>query len=173
MAATTQHTHMHTRAHTHTHKHTHTRTHTRTRTHTHTHAHTHTHIHVYILCLCRLDAGTFATMGLGSGYAIAASLIVRDSTHNQSGLKGRVFCIQGDSAFGFSGMELEVACRYSSVHGLSITYFSFHLNLPFLHFILLSAFISNSNLFPVLVCIPTPIPPLPQVQAANHIHCHE
>ena len=74
-------------------------------------AHTHTHTHTRTFLSFRLDAGTFATMGLGCGYAIAASLIVRDSSHNQSKLKGRVFCIQGDSAFGFSGMELEVACR--------------------------------------------------------------
>ena len=57
----------------------------------------------------RLDAGTFGTMGVGCGFAIAASVV-----HPQQ----RTVCIQGDSAFGFSGMEVEVACRY----GLPITF---------------------------------------------------
>jgi len=52
----------------------------------------------------RLDAGTFGTMGLGLPYAIAAQAVHRDK---------RVVCVEGDSAFGFSGMEVEVACRYS------------------------------------------------------------
>ncbi len=51
----------------------------------------------------RLDAGTFGTMGVGPGFAIAAAV-----THPDK----RVFCIEGDSAFGFSGMEVETACRY-------------------------------------------------------------
>jgi len=54
-----------------------------------------------------LDAGTFATMGVGCGFAVAAALLSRDSSQNE-----RVACIQGDSAFGFSGMEFETACRY-------------------------------------------------------------
>jgi 2-hydroxyacyl-CoA lyase 1 len=57
----------------------------------------------------RLDAGTFATMGLGCGYAIAAAIVGREKKEQ---MFGRVFCIQGDSAFGFSGMEFEVAYRY-------------------------------------------------------------
>lgn len=59
-------------------------------------------------CYFRLDAGTFATMGVGSGFAIAAALVARDSLSSE---KERVVCIQGDSAFGFSGMEFETACR--------------------------------------------------------------
>jgi 2-hydroxyacyl-CoA lyase 1 len=51
----------------------------------------------------RLDAGTFGTMGVGPGFAIAAAV-----THPDK----RVFCVEGDSAFGFSGMEVETACRY-------------------------------------------------------------
>lgn len=54
----------------------------------------------------RLDAGSFGTMGVGTGFAIAAALYCRD--HHPS---KRVFCIQGDSAFGFSGMEIETAFR--------------------------------------------------------------
>lgn len=50
----------------------------------------------------RLDAGSFGTMGLGLGFAIAAQVV---------DMKRRVVCIEGDSAFGFSGMELETACR--------------------------------------------------------------
>ena len=56
----------------------------------------------------RLDAGTFGTMGVGSGFAIAASLYCRDKFPNK-----RVVCIQGDSAFGFGGMEIETANRYN------------------------------------------------------------
>lgn len=52
----------------------------------------------------RLDAGTFGTMGVGLGFAIAAA--VHDPTK-------RVVAIEGDSAFGFSGMEIEVACRFN------------------------------------------------------------
>lgn len=55
----------------------------------------------------RLDAGSFGTMGVGTGFAVAAALVARDIDP-----KKKVFCIQGDSAFGFSGMELETAARY-------------------------------------------------------------
>lgn len=51
----------------------------------------------------RLDAGTFGTMGVGLGFAIAAAMVHPNR---------RVVCVEGDSAFGFSGMELETACRY-------------------------------------------------------------
>ncbi len=51
----------------------------------------------------RLDAGTFGTMGVGLGFAIAAAVTNPDR---------RVICVEGDSAFGFSGMEIETACRY-------------------------------------------------------------
>uniref|UniRef100_A0A8U7MEZ2 2-hydroxyacyl-CoA lyase n=1 Tax=Corvus moneduloides TaxID=1196302 RepID=A0A8U7MEZ2_CORMO len=56
----------------------------------------------------RLDAGTFGTMGVGLGFAIAAAMVARDRTPGR-----RVICIEGDSAFGFSGMELETICRYN------------------------------------------------------------
>ena len=52
----------------------------------------------------RLDAGTWGTMGVGLGYAIAAALVDPDRP---------VLAIQGDSAFGFSGMECEVIARYN------------------------------------------------------------
>ena len=51
----------------------------------------------------RLDAGSFGSMGLGHGFAIAAAV------ENPG---KRVICVQGDSAFGFGGMEVEVATRY-------------------------------------------------------------
>jgi 2-hydroxyacyl-CoA lyase 1 len=57
----------------------------------------------------RLDAGSFGTMGLGCGYAIAAALIEQKKPDGQ---RSPVVAIQGDSAFGFSGMELETASRY-------------------------------------------------------------
>lgn len=52
---------------------------------------------------CRLDAGTWGTMGVGLGYALAAAAVRPD---------GVVVALEGDSAFGFSGMEVETACRY-------------------------------------------------------------
>lgn len=55
----------------------------------------------------RLDAGTFGTMGVGLGFAIAAALWCRDYAPGK-----RVICIEGDSAFGFSGMEMETIFRY-------------------------------------------------------------
>ncbi|XP_050299065.1 2-hydroxyacyl-CoA lyase 1 [Anthonomus grandis grandis] len=55
----------------------------------------------------RLDAGTFGTMGVGPGFAIAAALYCR---HNEP--TKRVICVEGDSAFGFSGMEIETMVRY-------------------------------------------------------------
>ncbi|XP_053373644.1 2-hydroxyacyl-CoA lyase 1-like [Mercenaria mercenaria] len=55
----------------------------------------------------RLDAGTFGTMGVGVGFAIAAAVYCRDYAPDK-----RVICIQGDSAFGFSGFEVETVCRY-------------------------------------------------------------
>jgi 2-hydroxyacyl-CoA lyase 1 len=51
----------------------------------------------------RIDAGSYATMGVGLGYAIASAV-----TH-----PGRpIVAIEGDSAFGFSGMEVETISRY-------------------------------------------------------------
>jgi 2-hydroxyacyl-CoA lyase 1 len=57
----------------------------------------------------RLDAGTFGTMGVGLGQAIAAAVVHPDK---------KVVCVEGDSAWGFSGMEVETAARY----GLNITF---------------------------------------------------
>ncbi|MBW2231087.1 MAG: oxalyl-CoA decarboxylase [Deltaproteobacteria bacterium] len=51
----------------------------------------------------RLDAGSFGTMGVGLGQAIAAAIVHPDK---------KIICVEGDSAFGFSGMEVETACRY-------------------------------------------------------------
>jgi len=42
-------------------------------------------------------------MGIGMGFAVAAAVV--------SG--GPVVAIEGDSAFGFSGMEVETICRYN------------------------------------------------------------
>jgi len=45
-------------------------------------------------------------MGVGVGFAIAAALYCLDHAPGK-----RVVCIQGDSAFGFSGFEVETVCR--------------------------------------------------------------
>ena len=50
----------------------------------------------------RLDVGTWGVMGIGMGTAIAAAV----ETGNP------VLAIEGDSAFGFSGIEIETICRY-------------------------------------------------------------
>jgi oxalyl-CoA decarboxylase len=62
----------------------------------------------------RFDSGTWGIMGIGMGYAIGAAVT--------SGLP--VVAIEGDSAFGFSGMELETICRY----GLPVTTIVFNNN---------------------------------------------
>ena len=51
----------------------------------------------------RLDVGTWGVMGIGMGAAIAAAV--------ETGLP--VLAVEGDSAFGFSGMEIETICRYA------------------------------------------------------------
>jgi oxalyl-CoA decarboxylase len=50
----------------------------------------------------RLDCGTWGVMGIGMGFAVGAAV----ETGKQ------VLAICGDSAFGFSGMEVETICRY-------------------------------------------------------------
>jgi len=50
----------------------------------------------------RVDVGTWGIMGIGMGYCVAAAV-----TTGQP-----VIAIEGDSAFGFSGMEVETICRY-------------------------------------------------------------
>jgi oxalyl-CoA decarboxylase len=50
----------------------------------------------------RLDVGTWGIMGIGMGFAIAAAI--------ETGKP--VLAVEGDSAFGFSGMEVETICRY-------------------------------------------------------------
>ena len=50
----------------------------------------------------RLDTGTWGVMGIGMGYSIGAAVT--------SGKQ--VLAIEGDSAFGFSGMDIETICRY-------------------------------------------------------------
>ena len=50
----------------------------------------------------RLDVGTWGVMGIGMGSAIAAAV--------ETGQP--VLAVEGDSAFGFSGMEVETICRY-------------------------------------------------------------
>jgi oxalyl-CoA decarboxylase len=51
----------------------------------------------------RLDVGTWGIMGIGMGYAVAAAVVTGKP----------VIAIEGDSAFGFSGMEIETICRYN------------------------------------------------------------
>lgn len=51
----------------------------------------------------RLDAGTFGTMGVSLGFGIAAQSLYPAR---------KVVLVVGDSAFGFSGMEVETAARY-------------------------------------------------------------
>ena len=50
----------------------------------------------------RLDSGTWGVMGIGMGYAVGAAAVTGKP----------VVAVEGDSAFGFSGMEIETICRY-------------------------------------------------------------
>lgn len=63
----------------------------------------------------RLDAGTWGTMGVGPGFAIAAQVANPGK---------RVIALEGDAAFGFDGLEVEVAVR----HKLPITWIVFNNN---------------------------------------------
>jgi oxalyl-CoA decarboxylase len=51
----------------------------------------------------RIDVGTWGVMGVGMGYCVAAAVVTGQP----------VIAIEGDSAFGFSGMEVETICRYN------------------------------------------------------------
>ncbi len=51
----------------------------------------------------RLDVGTWGVMGIGMGFSVAAAVVSGE----------QVIAIEGDSAFGFSGMECETICRYN------------------------------------------------------------
>jgi oxalyl-CoA decarboxylase len=51
----------------------------------------------------RIDVGTWGIMGVGMGYSIAAAVVTGQ----------QVIAVEGDSAFGFSGMETETICRYN------------------------------------------------------------
>ena len=51
----------------------------------------------------RIDVGTWGIMGVGMGYCVAAAVTT----------KQQVIAVEGDSAFGFSGMEVETICRYN------------------------------------------------------------
>jgi oxalyl-CoA decarboxylase len=51
----------------------------------------------------RLDVGTWGIMGIGMGFAVAGAVTTGKP----------VIAIEGDSAFGFSGMEVETICRYN------------------------------------------------------------
>ncbi len=51
----------------------------------------------------RLDAGSYGTMGIGMGFVIAAAVVHPDKP---------IISVSGDSAIGFSGMEMETICRY-------------------------------------------------------------
>src|SRR5690349_8448843 len=51
----------------------------------------------------RIDVGTWGIMGVGMGYCVAAAVVT----------KQQVIAVEGDSAFGFSGMEVETICRYN------------------------------------------------------------
>ncbi len=63
----------------------------------------------------RIDAASWGTMGMGPGSAIAAQVANPGK---------RVIALEGDAAFGFDGMEVEVAVRYK----LPITWIVFNNN---------------------------------------------
>lgn len=62
----------------------------------------------------RLDAGTYATMGVGMGYVVAAHEAFNATPTTAAGTTKpkKIVALEGDSAFGFSGMEIETLARY-------------------------------------------------------------
>ncbi|KAI4127279.1 MAG: hypothetical protein LQ338_003283 [Usnochroma carphineum] len=63
----------------------------------------------------RMDAGTYATMGVGLGYAMAAHCAYNMHKPERSGtanMRKKIVCFEGDSAFGFSMAEIETMARY-------------------------------------------------------------
>ncbi|KAI9884418.1 MAG: hypothetical protein M1823_003800 [Watsoniomyces obsoletus] len=61
----------------------------------------------------RLDAGTYATMGVGLGYAMAAHAAYNGGSGSSEGnSRKKIVALEGDSAFGFSAMEVETMARY-------------------------------------------------------------
>jgi len=87
----------------------------------------------------RLDAGTWGTMGVGPGCAIAAAVAdaagmttmpIPSSSSSSSSSSGddskkskrRIIAVEGDSAFGFSLAEVETAARFN----LPITFIIFN-----------------------------------------------
>ncbi|CAD6587007.1 MAG: hypothetical protein ASARMPRED_002968 [Alectoria sarmentosa] len=67
----------------------------------------------------RLDAGTYATMGVGLGYAVAAHCaynLPHPEGHCEASTttipRKKIVCLEGDSAFGFSMAEVETMARY-------------------------------------------------------------
>ncbi|KAL3478997.1 hypothetical protein BJX99DRAFT_245209 [Aspergillus californicus] len=66
----------------------------------------------------RLDAGTYATMGVGMGYIVAAHEAFNaipnsdTSTLSTKSKRKKIVAFEGDSAFGFSAMEIETLARY-------------------------------------------------------------
>ena len=75
-------------------------------THTHTHIHTHTNTHTHI-----------PSQGVGLGFAVAAAAVAHAANPQQL-----IVAVEGDSAFGFSGMELESLVRW--VRGLASKWMS-------------------------------------------------
>jgi oxalyl-CoA decarboxylase len=55
------------------------------------------------LDFARSIVGTWGIMGIGMGFAVAAAVVTGKP----------VIAVEGDSAFGFSGMEVETICRYN------------------------------------------------------------
>jgi len=62
-------------------------------------------------------------MGVGLGFAIAAALWCQKYEPGK-----RVLCVEGDSAFGFSGMEVETMVRLVIIIKIHIFNFSCMLN---------------------------------------------
>src|SRR3977135_2336832 len=52
----------------------------------------------------RLDVGTWGVMGIGMGFAVAAAVVSGE----------QVFAIEGDSAFGVSGLDVETLCPHGT-----------------------------------------------------------
>lgn len=84
-------------------------------------------------------------MGVGLGFAIAAAAVER----SQSDKGRRIVCVEGDSAFGFSGMEVETMCRWV---GTSLSTQCIYTSTPLLFLNYTLSFFNRYNL-PVVIIV--------------------
>ena len=119
----------------------------------------------------RLDAGTWGTMGVGPGYAIAAATVHPERN---------VVAVEGDSAFGFSGMECETICRWAQLWGagrrgvpcMLLTHaFAVMFNTLLLHSLAVLLDAGPCRTFLCSLVVDSPLLLLPAAAALSRLYC--